>query len=310
MAKEFDIYLRKHLVECDLVIYSIPYREGISVTDRMIMDAVLNGQVLRKIDGTIIQAEINAAIGYIAKSCIERANTEAELDVSASFVGLADLNGMSTRSVVDAENIETVKHGFEDVESGAVLSAGPLPVWSAMSVHTEQAKADMDASVTGTVKSSVLNIENSLCPVIEVDEIGQVDFIEASLDAEADAGVYDLCYVLSFEAESAVEAMATVLGAWVRHSLGRWYNGVAADAKTTGIWEKKFAGAEVSAEIGGDAEWKVIKVIEPDNDVSAIAAQELDISMRRRRLLSEADDLHLADIDGMTLEELDYVLIA
>lgn len=28
MAKEFDIYLNKRLTECDIIVYSIPFRDG------------------------------------------------------------------------------------------------------------------------------------------------------------------------------------------------------------------------------------------------------------------------------------------
>ena len=43
MAKQFDVFLRRHLIECDILIQSLPYRDGISVTDRIIVDAVLQG---------------------------------------------------------------------------------------------------------------------------------------------------------------------------------------------------------------------------------------------------------------------------
>lgn len=29
MAKEFDIYLKRRITECDLIVYSLPYRDGL-----------------------------------------------------------------------------------------------------------------------------------------------------------------------------------------------------------------------------------------------------------------------------------------
>ena len=49
MSKEFDIFLKKHIIECDLLIYSIPYRDGISVTDRLILNAALESYSLYKL---------------------------------------------------------------------------------------------------------------------------------------------------------------------------------------------------------------------------------------------------------------------
>ncbi len=29
MVKEFDIYLKRRITECDLIVYSLPYRDGL-----------------------------------------------------------------------------------------------------------------------------------------------------------------------------------------------------------------------------------------------------------------------------------------
>lgn len=41
MAKEFDIYLNKRLTECDIIVYSIPFRDGLTATNRMIWRVAL-----------------------------------------------------------------------------------------------------------------------------------------------------------------------------------------------------------------------------------------------------------------------------
>lgn len=41
MAKEFDIYLNKRLTECDIIVYSIPYRDGISAAHGLYWKVVL-----------------------------------------------------------------------------------------------------------------------------------------------------------------------------------------------------------------------------------------------------------------------------
>lgn len=63
MPKEFDIFLKRHVIECDLLVYSIPYRDGISVTDRLILDAALEAYSLYKFvavqTGSVLTAHID-----------------------------------------------------------------------------------------------------------------------------------------------------------------------------------------------------------------------------------------------------------
>ncbi len=47
MAKEFDIYLNKRLTECDIIVYSIPFRDGLTATNRMILESCLESYTSR-----------------------------------------------------------------------------------------------------------------------------------------------------------------------------------------------------------------------------------------------------------------------
>lgn len=43
MAKEFDIYLNKRLTECDIIVYSIPFRDGFDRDEAsMILESCLD----------------------------------------------------------------------------------------------------------------------------------------------------------------------------------------------------------------------------------------------------------------------------
>ena len=69
MSKEFDIFLKKHIIECDLLIYSIPYRDGISVTDRLILNAALESYSLYKFVAVQTGSLLTAHIDEMIKLC-------------------------------------------------------------------------------------------------------------------------------------------------------------------------------------------------------------------------------------------------
>ena len=48
MAKEFDIYLNDRLTQCDTIVYSIPYRDGLTVMNRLILETCLESYTLQK----------------------------------------------------------------------------------------------------------------------------------------------------------------------------------------------------------------------------------------------------------------------
>ena len=47
MVKEFDIYLKRRITECDLIVYSLPYRDGLTATNRIILESCIESWRLR-----------------------------------------------------------------------------------------------------------------------------------------------------------------------------------------------------------------------------------------------------------------------
>lgn len=85
MAKEFDIYLNKHLTECDLIVYSIPYRDGMTAMERLILQSCLDSYLLQKFIAVETDSELVSRIDDTLKTCFERINTSAVIDTSADF---------------------------------------------------------------------------------------------------------------------------------------------------------------------------------------------------------------------------------
>ena len=72
MAKEFDIYLNKRLTECDIIVYSIPFRDGLTATNRMILESCLESYTLQKFIAVETGSELVSHIDKMIKTCNER----------------------------------------------------------------------------------------------------------------------------------------------------------------------------------------------------------------------------------------------
>lgn len=313
MAKEFDIYLREHLTECDLLVYSIPYHDGLSVTNRLILEAALNSYILQKFAAVQMKSALVAHIDEMIKLCYEKLNTKTVLGASATFEAHSKLYIEGIPIVIDTPSIEIVERIMNEAENGLVLATEPLVTQIAASTGRGDFPLLVDASVANTFKRDLLSPRASLVPGASVTQVNQVDYIETNTQTVVDASLQSLCYNLTFDASSALRIVALVLGTEIRHSLGRWYDGISIGSRVRRTSAQKFITAQTVVAIMQEATGKLIKVLYPDDGVTAIVVDDVNAGLKRCRLLSEldgeADDSTLSDYDDITLGVLDYVIL-
>ena len=85
MAKEFDIYLNNRLTQCDIIVYSIPYRDGLTVMNRLILETCLESYTLQKFIAVQSGSMLVSHIDKMIKTCLERLNHGIVLGTSAEF---------------------------------------------------------------------------------------------------------------------------------------------------------------------------------------------------------------------------------
>lgn len=196
---------------------------------------------------------------------------------------------------------------MNEMQSGLVLAVEPLATQLSSSTGQGDFPLILDADVTGTLKCDLLSPLVGIVPDAAIDTISQVNFFAADVPMVVNSTLQSLCYQLTNAASAAVEIAALVLGTEIRHSLGRWYNGVTIGSTVTGTWAQKFITAEAIVTVLQEATGKLIKVLYPDEDTTNIEVPDVNAGLKRYRLLSDMDDLTLAELDDSTLEELDYV---
>ena len=85
MAKEFDIYLNNRLTQCDIIVYSIPYRDGLTVVNRVILESCLDNYLLQKFVAAQTGSELEAHIDKMIKICNEKLSVGTMIGVDAEF---------------------------------------------------------------------------------------------------------------------------------------------------------------------------------------------------------------------------------
>ena len=77
--KDYDIYRKQHIHETEVLIYSLPYRDGITVTNRIILEAMLKYYTLQKAIAIQNQSEIVAEIDKIILTIQENVGSGLEI---------------------------------------------------------------------------------------------------------------------------------------------------------------------------------------------------------------------------------------
>lgn len=311
MAKDFDIFLHRHLTECDLIIQSIPFRDGISVTDRMILDACLQGCKLFRIAAAQSDMKIVAKIDRMIKTCYEKMGMSTTIDASAEFKASGIISPIKDHIEISAENLGTLSTVLTKMETGMIMSIDPLVTRIAKSLGRMNSQIELGASVADTFKIGILDIRSD--SILDVELLGdkKAGFLrDADVEMSVDVNLISLCKRIGFDAAVGVELAAMVLGTRLAHSLGRAISGITIGAKVTGTKARKMEAASGIIQFMADAAPILIKLIHPERSDLIIDADISGSMLKRYRLLSEMDNLTLNDFDDMTLNEVDYVILA
>lgn len=308
MAKEFDIYFDRHLTECDLLVYSITFHDGISVTNRLILDAVLKGCAVEARSSARSITEMAAHIARMDKRCLEKLRLGMGAGASAAFEKRGRIYPDQSPVVVDTPRFEMLAHLFSEADSGVVLDAAPLETMVASSTGTVSLPVLIGASAGDTLKRGLLRVEPAVVPEARIAQLNQQSSFDAAAMLVIDTSVQNLCRKLITGGETGAEIMALVLGTHIGYSLGTWYSGTVLGAKVVGTSKQSFIAGRPAVVPACDAEDTMTAVLRPDSAGVFLGVAEPHTEMKRYRLLSDVDGLTLDGIDDMTLGELDYIV--
>lgn len=309
--KTFDIYVRRHLVQGNLVIVSMPLRSGVAAYSWLVINCATADAVPEK----LIRIKENAGGITIGSEIIKAVKTVYESPESSgvSLGAIADFKAEfpsnPEETVVQiAQHIREASAKYERVPTSVAVgvqdqiviiplkSLGRLP--SPVSVEAESSFA----------KYSYDNCTNAT--ELGIEQVGALKRSneQFSAGAEIDSSVKNLTDMkyLGYTRTS-VTLGTTLLEVELHRSFGKMRGriGIGAEADFS---EKVFLDATQSIAIGLEADEVTQKNMQTVNQLQVGA--EGSCVLRGLRTLSEADALNtIGDIDEMTLDELDHITI-
>lgn len=192
MAKEFDVCLNNRLTECDVIVYSIPYRDGLTVMDKLTLQACFESLLIQKFIAVHTQSSLVSDIDCLIKACAMRLDHRVSLTDQLGNLQSAS-SFAADNSVVLTDEVHDLLYRIEyEAEAAIQLSSKVKTLESSLSFGRTVDSIQLDDLIVATLASKLLDIRhhatlwcNAVCSTIASlstpsDDVGlgiEVDFV-------------------------------------------------------------------------------------------------------------------------------------
>lgn len=306
MAQTYNIYLRKRLTEFDLIIRNLPYRDGLIIYNRMYLDAMVNYLTLQKYiigDSDVqLSSEIDDLLERVYNIFSSGMELGAELEVFA-----AKPTGGSTSAVLSTNETEVHEETFNTFQNVTQLLTSALKYDIAKSLGSGATEMELSSAPAYTLKEALENFEDDILLDADVSTAAVVN-AEGDSEVVLDTSNPNLFYLLSVEGEAMMNLLFSAdFEMW--YTLGTGNSSMYLSVENNGVESKKFmtykSFLNLILEVGN-----ILQCFIFPEESEAQLHSELGVGMMRYRLLSDMDNSALNEHDELTLDELDYVILA
>lgn len=308
MAKEFDIYLNDRLTQCDIIVYSIPYRDGLTVMNRLILETCLESYTLQKFIAVQSGSMLVSHIDKMIKTCLERLNDGVILDSNAEFQVHYSLRPEKDVLELSCERLRTMATVYASAENALELTAGPVSAYVKKPFGQGESKIEIVSNVETMVKQGFEKADSRI--VLEAEPLPTKKQVveEAENSIVVNSELTDLLYRLCDTATMAIQIAAQAVETEIHFSIGRSQFPIILDNQVLGEQMTKFIEFKSSLEVLSSVTESLTQFMNPEaNDLEI--ASEVTAIVRRHRLLYEMDSDMLSTYDDMSLDDVDYVIL-
>lgn len=306
--KEYDIFLKKQLTEGKIIVYSLPFRDGVSAVNRTILQAVLSYLQLQKKFAVENESVLVAELDDMLATVGEKINNEFSFDASTEIT-------IKYRSELEKAAMEL------DIPALALLAQSLFAFESQIGIQISQPFAYVKSSM-GSGRSDIVVDAESLAEQKRVFENTNSDAafdvyelmpLKRDYEKVENAAVFDqtspdLLYRYTTGLDAAFSIAAAIGETEFHYSLGNGESTMIFEASEPETFAEKKLRIDVAIESFYSLVVETISIFDVSNSTAILAS--LAAGLKRYRLLSELDDKTLAEVDGDTLNELDYVILA
>lgn len=306
MAQTYNIYLRKRLTEFDLIIRNLPYRDGLVVYNRMYLDAMVNYLCLQKFIVGESDTQLLSKIDDLLERVYNIFSNGMELGTELELFA-AKPTGGSTNVVLNTNEVNIQEESFNTFQNVTQFLTSALKYDIAKSLGSGATAMELSSAPVSTLKEAMEKLEDDILLDADVSTAAVVN-AEGDSEAVLNTNNPNLFYLLSVEGEAMMNLLFSAdFEMW--YTLGTGNSSMYLSVENNGVESKKFMTYEsflnLVLEVGN-----ILQCFIFPKESEAQLHSELGVGMMRYRLLSDMDNSALNEHDELTLDELDYVILA
>lgn len=305
----FDVYLKKRLTEIDVIITQLVQRDSFSIYDWLYIYATLDDIEVRKSLKVNASMTLDTMLDDILEIVAEKIHNELYVDVDMDLVNQV-ITGGETEMVLSASELDTIEKSFTGGDSSLEIAVDPLDYYIAHSFGKVEFDMKLLVNELDTLKYSFEKIvaDMELSADIDFASIKNIGLDESEMFLDVDP--MNIFYLLTIAGKAITYMSASPIEKYI---LKKVLYGVESEmylsANTDIDWQlQKFIGIDNSLNLLADMTEVLIQFVSGQSEMYLNC--EASAGLKRYRLLHEMDNLTLSDFDDMTLEEVDYVIIA
>lgn len=309
--KEFELYLDRHLHECEVLVYSIPYREGLTTFNRIVLDTCLEDLKAQKFMAVQAGIEMTAKVDRLIKEIMERLCSSAVMDAQVRVRTEKLVNLESSALALDINQPKVLMKKLERAEQAIVIATASVAAAAEKAVKKLFSPVEITAAPMGIRKTALERPKAGMELSGEINRV-YLEIKETSKSTiEMPGYVPGLFYTLCESGSAAIRIAARVRGIELMRTTGPIRQGLELGCNIERVYTTVSENASSAVAILAQLRGTIEQFFTPKPSWMGITAN-VALTPMRYRTLAEVDELGengTKDIDGLTLFELDYVEI-
>lgn len=306
--KEYDIFLKRRLTEGRIIVYSLPFRDGVSAVNRVVLQAMLSYFSLQKKIAVANQSVLLAEIDEMLATVSEKIGDQVCLEANAAFTTKYGNELKQAAMELDIPAFALFAQSFFALESQIGIQVSQPIAYAKSSLGESESAMEIVARSLSEQKRIFDVIQNQAVWGADRLAFRKHDFESGKSVMGIDQSNPDLLYRYTIGMEAAFAIVAGIGETEFHYSLGNGESAICIDTSEPETAAEKKLQIGNAIELFCDLVIKTISLFSASNDTEIMSA--LNAGLKRYCLLSELDDKTLEEMGDMTLEELDFVILA
>ena len=310
MAKAFDIYLNRRITECEILVYSIPYRDDITAIDRLILKSCLETCALYKRVALKSKCgeQITSRLDHLIAFCSERIqNTsviQSDLKVDIHKFPDLDSSGLTIK-----DTVKIVSGALTSAQNTLQISSGPVYAQTTRALGSSEFNIEIGSILSGTFKTVYETADSPVIPNIVLVGMKKQTYVSVVPSVILDGHLTDLLYQIYGEDFcSALGIGFSLQGLDQAFSLGQGKNVVVLKSApiATSVTKNEEASALMCIKSSVEESVKTGLRFE---DSQVTISSSVDPMLQRYRTLKDMDESILREYDDLVLADIDLIIL-